>query len=179
METYYISTGLYQGSASELTSTEIIRYFGIDQRNMSTVISREFDPQDFLEYSLSPLTSISGEDLGGLGTSYYGYTANNIIAYAYHDAGLGMWLLLFVWSAAVQISYMQFIQCRSSLIRSYWWATMAMSLAMSFFAYFNAYAYWMLVFPIVVSLLQLVCSKPGQSHISAEKHQRSHVEVVS
>jgi hypothetical protein len=166
METYYISSGIYSGNASDLTSTEIIRYFGMNQRNMATVLARDFNVKDALEYTLTPITSIFIDQPDSLGTSIYGYTANNIISYAYHDAGWAMWILLFLWSCFVNLAFIRFMQCRESLIRAYWWSAMAMSLSMSFFSYVNAYAYWMLPIPFVVCFIQFI-SKPMNSFIYA------------
>lgn len=154
MEYYYISSGIYSGETSDLTSTELIRYFGMSQRNMSTVLSEDFEIGSLLEYTFSPITFLFQETPGGLGTSTYGYTANNIISYAYHDAGWMLWLVLFAWSLAVNISFVRYSRNKQSLTRSYLWAMMAMSLVMSFFAYFNAYVYWVLLFPIMVRVIE-------------------------
>ena len=159
MEYYYISSGIYRGEASDLTSTELVRYFGMNQRNMTTVLSRDFSSDDLLEYTLSPVTSILTGDPGGLGTSIYGYTANNIIAYTYHDAGFAMWVILFIWSVLINATFILYSRNRASLMCAYWWSTMAMSLTMSFFAYLNAYAYWMFLFPIVVWFIQILFSQ--------------------
>ena len=159
MDYYYISSGIYRGEASDLTSTEMVRYFGMNQRNMSAVLEREFSLENTLEHTLSPITSVFASNPEGLGTSTYGYTANNIIAYAYHDAGWGMWALLFVWSLLVNGAFTRFSQNRASLIRAYWWSAMAMSLTMSFFSYLSAYAYWMFLFPVMVWSIHALLSR--------------------
>ena len=168
MDYYYISSGIYRGEASDLTSTELVRYFGMNQRNMTTVLSGGFNPEDALEYTFSPVASVFMDVPQGLGTSIYGYTANNIIAYAYHDAGWAMWALIFIWSIIINLTFIRFSQNRASITRAYWWSTMGMSLTMSFFAYLNAYAYWMFLFPIVVWLIQALLARTKNESVASK-----------
>ena len=150
---FFINTGIYSGSVDEMTSTELLRYVGMSQRNMSIVMDQPFDPALLLEYSLSPITSLFKSVPTGLGTSVSGYTANNIIAYFYHDAGALWWVLMLLWSLSVNALYFRFLRSRSSLINSYLWALASLSILLSFFAYVNAYVYWVLQFPLLVLLL--------------------------
>lgn len=151
---YFLETGVYTGDPVALGATELVRYVGMSQRNMSTVMDRRFDVEQLLEHTASPILSLFGEPLGGLGTSISGYTANNAIAYLYHDAG-DLWpLLALLWGLGVNWIYWQSRRWSGSLALAYVWYVSAMGLVLSFFAYVSAYVYWVLVFPLIVCLIE-------------------------
>lgn len=158
-ERYFISTGRYSGDPSLLQSTEIVRYFGMSQRNLIEVLSRPFEFERLGAFSFSPLSSFWEAAPTGLGTSISGYTANNILAYLYTDFGAFWPFALLALSTGCHLAFVQY-RINRSLSHAFVFAVFALGLATSFFAYVNAYSYWVLTFPLLVLLIQQVALVP-------------------
>lgn len=148
---YFIDTGRYSGTAEELSNTELIRYIGMSQRNMGTVFSRSFDLTKALQFTLTPLTFLFVKPTSlSLNTNIQAYTANNALSYIYSDAGDLWWLLLLVLSVLINYVYYKSLRNRASIVLRVFWGACVMGLMLSFFAYINAYFYWIGIYPLIV-----------------------------
>lgn len=157
---YFINTGLYGGDPVILQATEILRYIGQSQRNLTTVMERGFDVTSAGNFTLSPLTALFQEVPTGLGTSIHGYTANNVIAYLYSDFGT-LWPFAVLGLALIaHASYYRMLS-QGSFASIFLWCVVSLGLATSFFAYVNAFTYWVLLFPLFAALLESA-TRPSQ-----------------
>ena len=160
-QVYFINTGLYGGDPLVLQATEILRYIGQSQRNLTTVMDRGFDVTSTATFTLSPITALFQEVPTGLGTSIHGYTANNVVAYLYSDFGTLWPFAVLVLSLIAHSSYYRMLS-RGSFASIFLWCVVALGLTTSFFAYVNAFTYWVLLFPVFASLLEFA-TRPPQS----------------
>jgi hypothetical protein len=178
---YFVETGIYNGDPQELNATEILRYVGMSQRNMTQVMDRTFDGTHALEFTLSPILWVLGFGVSsGLGTSTFGYTANNALAYLYHDAG-PLWPLLGAfWAIVINIVYWVMRERPHSLTWRFCWSVAALGLSLSFFGYVNAYVYWVVLFPVVVAILEKIGDSPsGYSAPLRERISRGRASALS
>ena len=150
---YYIDTGLYNGSAKELAETEIIRYLGMSQRTMGEVLKGNYSIHQPLSYTLTPISFIfeSPEHLK-LGVSINAYTASNALSYIIADGGSLWWAILCLIAIAVNMVQRLVEMYPRILALRVAWATCILGLTLSFFAYINAYFYWILAFPALSAL---------------------------
>lgn len=156
-ETYYIKTGIYSGSTKDLSNTEIIRYFGMCQRNMVTVFSQQYDISKLLQFSLTPILFpiIKPNELS-LDTSINAYTANNILSYLYSDMGNLWWLLVVILSIIVNFIFYYTRFYSNHFMARILWSTCVLGLSLSFFAYVNAYFYWIILFPAMIGVILMI-----------------------
>lgn len=149
---FFISTGLYGGDPRLLQATEVVRYLGMSQRNLTQVVEASMSMTGPGEYTIAPITSLFGEPPAPLGTSTYGYTATNTIAYLYRDFG-AFWLLATAAIAVVVNWAYRRMTAEMSFASTFIWAVCVFAMATSFFAYINAYIYWVLLFPFIATLI--------------------------
>lgn len=155
-QTYFINTGIYKGTSSELFKTELVRYFGMSQRTMESYITTYKTDTINLKHTLYPLLdSIKMTPELNYHYGIYGYTATNIITYFYFDAGMLWWLLMTIWSFIMNFWYFSFKRNPNNIISKYFWAISSISIVMSFYCYINAYPYWYFHYIVILLCIKL------------------------
>lgn len=164
---YYIDTGLYSGSANELAETEIIRYLGMSQRTMGEVLSGNYSVHQPLSYTLTPISFIfeSPEHLK-LGVSINAYTASNALSYIIADGGSLWWVILCLIAIVVNVVQRLVEMYPRILALRVVWAGCILGLTLSFFAYINAYFYWVLAFPALAAVGEFSIKKLNRIVVS-------------
>lgn len=148
---YFVDTGRYNGPASDLSNTELIRYIGMSQRNMETVFSRGFDISKCLQFTLTPLLFLVVKPTTlSLHTNIQAYTANNALSYLFSDFGPVWPIAVIVLSILIHYLYRKAREKTSSLTAKVLWGTCVLGLSLSFFSYVNAYFYWILIYPLMI-----------------------------
>lgn len=152
-ERIFVDSGIYNGSAETLARTEIIRYFGMSQRTMEKYISFYEPAYSKMILTLSPVLSLVGFDFLSYSPPHfgiYGYTATNIIAYFYFDAGHLWVLMMFFWAFLMNYFYFSYKSHPNSIMHMYWWGVAATCLTLSFYCYVDAFPYWFCAFPLLI-----------------------------
>lgn len=154
---YYIQTGLYSGKVSEISSTEIFRYFGFSQR-LTDYYWKYYKPGvSNMQYTLYPITHTFGLDSKLPDRIWVmGYVATSLIVYFYCDFGYFWPIATIVFSVLVNLSYYSYMKNNKSLIQLYFWSLSLFALTMSFYAYVNSYVYAILYFPIIILGINLI-----------------------
>lgn len=169
---YYIETGKYSGSAETLSSTELIRYFGMSQRNMEQVFNYDVSVLGKMQFTLTPIDFLFVKPTTlSMGTNINSYTASNILAYLYYDAGNAWPLLLLGLGCVLHIVYFYCLAKKNSLTARLLWGTCVMALSLSFFSYFGAYFYWIGIYPVLVFIAAKV-----DTHILPWRYEPKHFD---
>jgi hypothetical protein len=148
---YFVDTGKYAGSAESLSSTELIRYFGMSQRNMEQVFSYDVNTLGRMQFTFTPIEFLFVKPTTlSMGTNINSYTASNILAYLYYDAGYMWTALLLLLGLALHAIYFYCLSHKDSLTARTLWGTCVIALSLSFFSYFGAYFYWIGIYPVMV-----------------------------
>ena len=154
-EAFFVSTGLYKGSAKDLVITEAVRYFGMPQRLMGYFINKnDISTNGALTFFPYVRFFVNTDNLS-FKHSIYGYNAINVLAYLWCDFKWGMWPMIFVLAAICQRIYIRFLQQPNDLFRTYFWSVAAFAIVLSFYCYTYSYPYWLLEYPILIWIIKL------------------------
>lgn len=152
---FFVDTGLFTGTSLSISSTEIVRYFGMSQRTMSAYFQL-CPPGEYAgAYTFYPWLKAVKTVLLRAPVSIYGSTATNAISFLYLDFGWAWPLALGTLSFAANGAYYRYLRSPWSLISRYAWGVACIFLVMSFYAYFQHYVYWLVHFPFLLALMRV------------------------
>lgn len=168
-ELFFISTGRYYGSADSLVATEFARYIGMSQRVMEQYFALDSPGASAMGFTFFPILRLVGLSPSvGMDLTINGYTAKNILAYLYLDAGYYGIAMLTILSILVHIVYYQYLDKPYKLVRKYCWSVATIALVMSFYCYVNAYSYWLVEYPVVILVINAINNHTGGDDASQE-----------
>ena len=153
---YFIQSGIYNGNAKTLVNTEILRYFGMQER----VITNTYlyiDP-GYTKGSLtfSPFLKIIGKNSVEIpDVQIYGYTSKSIITKTYADFGHFWGIAIIIFSFIINTSYYKFSR-ENSLLSQYMNSVWLIFLLFSFYAYIDNLIILFLYFPLYVWLIEII-----------------------
>ena len=150
---YFIDTGIYDGTASELTRTEIFRYLGMQERLITKTYELIKPGYTKGTFTFAPLLKPFGiKPIEIPDIQIYGYTSKSIITKTYCDFGIFWWLSIIIFSFIINMSYNNYRR-RASFIFKYFTITWLIFLTLSFYAYFDNLIILFLHFPMYVVLI--------------------------
>ena len=161
-EQYFIKSGLYNGTAEELTRTEIFRYLGMQERVITNTINNV--PPGYTQGTLtiSPLLKIIGKSPIILpDVQIYGYTSKSIISKVYADFGHIWFISIIVLSFIVNRLYYNFKRT-NNIVSQYYYISFMLLLSFSFYAYIDNLVILFLHFPlyfVIVNILNKIKTK--------------------
>ena len=132
----------------EYRATEIFRYFGMSQRNMTIYLDRTacgtyFQRTSYFLFKLFGMPSNIKEL-----TMVNGYNVTNIIGYMLIDFGSFWWLGLLVWAMALHFIILLSNFKKGSLFLTIFKGAAFLSFSLCFYAYLDTLISFFIVFPI-------------------------------
>ena len=169
---YYIQTGIYSGDASDITKTEIFRYFGFSQRLTSYYWEQYKPGVSFGAYTFYPITHTFGINvLLPERIWVLGYVATSWIVYLYCDFGFLWPLAVVILSLIINRIYFNYSMKKNKLLRQYLWSLCIFGLTMSFYSYIDSYIYAILYFPIIILIINICDNTLKQGEILHGKNK--------
>lgn len=163
---YFIDSGIYSGTAKELTSTEIFRYLGMQER----ILTKTFDniepgiSRGTLTFSpLLKLININPINIPDV--QIYGYTSKSIITKLYCDFGYLWWVAMIILSIIINLFYKEFSK-RKSYTNQYFTIIWLVFLTFSFYAYFDNLIIFYLHIPLYIKLMEILNANWGRKNES-------------
>lgn len=152
---YFIDTKIYNGTAKELTRTEIFRYIGMQERILTDTFDMVKPGISKGTLTFAPILKIFGilpisiPDL-----QIYGYTSKSIITKMYCDFGNLWWLSTIILSFIINIYYTNYSR-KNNLLNQYFNLIWLVFLTLSFYAYFDNLIIFYLYFPIYIKIIEI------------------------
>ena len=155
---YFINTGIYNGNVDDLVKTEIVRYFGMQERVISLTYDNITPGYTKGTLTLSPILKLFGKKAIEIpDVQIYGYTSKSIITKLYCDFGIVWGIFAIILSFIVNFSYKNFSR-NSTISRQYFFALMMVTLIFSFYAYIDNFIIFYLHFPIYLLVIKFLNS---------------------
>lgn len=154
---YFIDTGIYEGEASTLQNTEIIRYFGMSYRLITRTYEVVIPGETMGTLTFSPILKIFNIDPIPRKNiiNMYGYNATSIITAIYSDFGYFWPIIVIILSYIINILYKK-LTTDSSLISTYITLSWMLLLIFSFYSYFNYLIIYFLHIPVYLIFLEIL-----------------------
>lgn len=155
-ELYFIKSGIYNGTAQELTKTEFFRYLGMQERVLTNTFERVKPGYTMGTLTFSPLLKvlrISPVEIPDV--QIYGYTSKTIITKVYADFGHFWWLAIIALSIIINKAYFNFKRTNNYLSQ-YYYVVWMIFLTFSFYAYFDNFIILFLHFPIYIMIITIM-----------------------
>lgn len=158
---YFIDTGIYDGTAKELTATEIFRYLGMQERLLTPTFEGVIPGISMGTLTFSPLLKILGiSPIEIPNLQIYGYTSKSIITKLYCDFGYLWGLVTIIISFIINTSYINYTK-ENKLFKQYFNLIWLVFLTFSFYAYFDNLIIFYLHFPIYIKFIEIYNYKKG------------------
>lgn len=155
---YFIDSGIYSGNVSALVNTEVMRYFGMQERVLTNTIN--LIPAGYTKGTLtfSPILKLIGKNPINIpDVQIYGYTSKSIITKLYCDFG-NLWsVAVIILSFIINNLYIYYNKGRN-IFYVYNYTIYMMILIFSFYAYIDNFIILFLHFPIYVLIIQFLNS---------------------
>ena len=153
---YFINSGIYRGDAQSLVNTEIIRYFGMQERLLTTTFEDIQPGYTKGTLTLSPVLKLIGvTPIEAPKIQIYGYTSKSIITKLYFDFGHLWCLAVIILSFMINSQFKNYSR-KNNITSQYMYLASMVLLLFSFYAYIDNFIILFLHFPIYVIFIQTI-----------------------